>query len=109
LDPPRQLPEVAELHTGEALSETVNVIASRERQGHRVQGAMVTHPVVVTASATEVVLDDCAIENSVEYDAAGAVVDTAQDSPFNYRVTVVNEDGSWKVANFDRRDEVCEP
>ncbi|HEX5947109.1 MAG TPA: hypothetical protein VFY82_12560, partial [Acidimicrobiales bacterium] len=65
--------------------------------------------VVVSTTSTEVLLDDCAIENSVEYDAAGAVVDTAENAAYNYRVTMVNEDGTWKVADFERREEPCEP
>lgn len=110
LDPPDpESPDIAETLTGEALSETVNIVATRERLGHRVEGAIEPHPVVVSATATEVLLDDCAIENSVEYDGAGAVVDTADDATFNYRVTVVNEDGAWKVAKFERREEPCEP
>lgn len=108
-NPPEQLPEIAETHTGEALSEAVNFVAEIERLGHRVEGSMQTHPVVVSATSTDVVLDDCAVENSVEYDAAGEVVDTADDAAWNYRVTVVNEGGTWKVADFERRDEPCEP
>ena len=109
MNPPEQLPEIAELHTGEALSETVNLIATKQRLGHRIEGSMAPSPVVVSTTSTEVLLDDCAIENSVEYDAAGAVVDTAENAAYNYRVTMVNEDGAWKVADFERREEPCEP
>lgn len=109
LDPPEQLPEIAETHTGAALSETVNLVAEKARLGHRVEGSMAPHPVVVSATDTEVLLDDCAIENSVEYDGGGAVVDTAEDAAYNYRVTVVNEGGTWKVARFERREEPCAP
>jgi len=109
MNPPTQLPEIAELHTGEALSETVNLIATKQRLGHRVEGSMAPHPVVVSVTSTEVLLDDCAIENSTEYDAAGAVVDTAEDAAYNYRITVVNEEGAWKVADFERQEEPCEP
>lgn len=109
VNPPEQLPEIAELHTGEALSETVNLIATKQRLGHRIEGSMAPNPVVVSTTSTEVLLDDCAIENSVEYDAAGAVVDTAENAAYNYQVTIVNEDGAWKVADFERREEPCEP
>jgi hypothetical protein len=109
LNPPTQLPEITELHTGEALSETVNLIATKQRLGHRVEGSTAPHPVIVSATSTEVLLDDCAIENSIEYDGAGAVVDTAEGAAYNYRVTVVNEEGVWKVADFERREEPCEP
>lgn len=109
LDPPRQLPEINETLTGVALSETVNLVAEKARLGHRIEGSIAPHPVVVSATDAEVVLDDCAIENSVEYDGAGAVVDTAEDAAFNFRVTVVNEGGAWKVAQFERREEPCEP
>lgn len=109
LDPPQEIPEIAETHTGEAFSETVNLIAEKQRLGHRIEGEMETHPVVVSATSDEVVLDDCAVENSVEYDPAGAVVDTAENAPYNYGVTVVNEDDVWKVSDFERREEPCTP
>lgn len=109
LDPPEQLPGISETLTGVARSEIVNLVAEKARLGHRIEGSMAPHPVVVSATDTEVVLDDCAVENSVEYDNAGTVVDTAEDVAFNYRVTVVNEDGTWKVAEFERREEPCEP
>ena len=108
-NPPGEIPAIRETHTGEALSETLNLIATKQRLGNRVEGSMQTHPVVVSSTETEVVLDDCAIENSVEYDAAGQVVDTAENAPYNYRVTVVNEQGAWKVADFERREEPCTP
>lgn len=109
MNPPTQIPEIAELHTGEALSETVNLIATKQRVGNRIEGSMEPHPEVVSATSTEVLLDDCAVENSVEYDAAGAVVDTAENAAYNYRVTLVNEDGTWKVSDFELREEPCTP
>jgi hypothetical protein len=36
------------------------------------------------------------------------VVDTAEGMSFNYRVTVVNEEGAWKVSQFERREEPCD-
>jgi hypothetical protein len=108
-NPPEELPEIRELLTGEALSETLTLINTLAREGQRLEGSMQTHPVVISATSTEVLLDDCAVENSVETDAAGTVVDTAEDALFNYRVRVVNEEGAWKVADFERREEPCEP
>lgn len=108
LDPAQEDAEVAETMTGDALAETRNLIGTKARLGHRVEGSMQTSPVVVSAGETEVLLDDCAVENSIEYDADGAVVDTAEGSSFNYRVTVVNEEGVWKVSHFERRDEPCQ-
>jgi hypothetical protein len=108
LDPAQELPEVAETMTGAALSETRNLIGEKARLGHRIEGSMQTSPVVVSAGESEVLLDDCAVESSVEYDAGGAVVDTAEGMSFNYRVTVVNEEGAWKVSQFERREEPCD-
>jgi hypothetical protein len=108
LDPAQELPEVAETMTGDALSETRNLIGEKARLGHRIEGSMQTSPVVVSAGESEVLLDDCAVETSVEYDAGGAVVDTAEGTSFNYRVTVVNEEGAWKVSQFERREEPCD-
>ncbi len=107
LDPVQEDPEVAETMTGDALSEVRNLIGMKARLGHRIEGTMRTSPVVVSAGESEVLLDDCAVENSVEYDAGGAVVDTAEGTSFNYRVTVVNEEGAWKVSQFERREEPC--
>ncbi len=109
LDPPQETPELSQLMTGEALGERLATITTRAMEGHRVEGSMVTHPHVVSGSSTEVVLDDCAVENSVEYDADGQVVDPADNVTYNYRVTVVNEDGAWKVSDFELRDEPCTP
>jgi hypothetical protein len=109
LDPPEETPELSQLMTGEALGERLATITSRKLDGHRVDGSMTTHPHVVSASSTKVVLDDCAVENSVEYDANNQVVDPADNVAYNYRVTVINEDGSWKVSDFERRDEPCTP
>jgi hypothetical protein len=109
LDPPQETPELGQLMTGEALGERLATITTRAMEGHRVEGSMVTHPHVVSASSTEVVLDDCAVENSVEYDADGQVVDPADNVTYNYRVTVVNEGGAWKVSDFELRDEPCTP
>jgi hypothetical protein len=107
--PPRVLPEIYELFTGEALSETLNGINRLIRQGHHVEGSMTTHPVLVSESATTVVLDDCAVENSIEYDNAGRVFDPADNVRFNYRVRIVKVQGIWKTADFDRRERVCTP
>jgi hypothetical protein len=109
LNPPRELPELAQLLTGEALSERINGIAGRARQGHYVVGSVTTHPTVVSATEHEVLLDDCVVENSIEYDAAGQVVDPAENVQVNYRVTVINEAGVWKVSDFERREESCVP
>jgi hypothetical protein len=109
LDPPQELPEIRQLMTGEALSETLSMIGTKAVLGNRVDGSMQTHPRVVSATASEVVLADCAVENSVEYDARGEVVDPADGVRFNYLVTVVMEEGVWKVSDFDRRDEPCTP
>lgn len=108
LDPAQEVPEVAETMTGDALSETRTLIGTKARLGHRIEGSMQTSPVVVSAGENEVLLDDCAVESSVEYDAGGAVVDTAEGTSFNYRVTVVNEEGVWKVSQFERREEPCD-
>jgi hypothetical protein len=109
LDPPKETPELSQLMTGEALGERLASIMSRAMEGHRVDGSMATHPHVVSVSSTEVVLDDCAVENSVEYDAGGQVVDPAENVAYNYRVTVVNEGGAWKVSDFERREDPCTP
>jgi hypothetical protein len=109
LNPPQETPALSELMTGEALGERLASITSRKIEGHRVEGSMTTHPHVVRATSQEVVLDDCAVENSVEYDADGAVVDPAESVANNYQVTIVNEDGTWKVSDFERRDEPCTP
>ncbi len=109
LDPPRQLPELATLMTGDALSETSTQIAEQARERHYTQGSMQTHPKVVSATATEVIIDDCTVENSVEYDATGKAVDPAENVRTSFRVTVDKVDGTWKVAHFDRRDVPCDP
>jgi hypothetical protein len=109
LDPPQETPELSQLMTGEALGERLATITTRKMEGHRVEGSMTTHPHVVSASSSKVVLDDCAVENSVEYDADGTVVDPADNVAYNYRVTVVNEGGTWKVSDFEKRDEPCTP
>src|SRR5262245_11404840 len=107
LDPPAETPELAELLTGEALLELQANIDRWATEGHRIEGSVRTHPTVVSATAGKVVLDDCAVENSAEYDAAGQVVDPPGDVSYNFRVTVVNEDGTWKVSQFERREDPC--
>ncbi len=109
LNPPRQLPELGRLMTGDALSETTNEIAIVARKGHHVTGSMTTHPRVVSATATEVILDDCTVENSMEYDAANKPVDPANGVRTSFRVTVDNVGGTWKVAHFERRNAPCDP
>jgi hypothetical protein len=109
LDPPRELPKLEELLTGEALAETRDIIESRADRGTRVEGSLETHPTVVSSSQGEVVLDDCGVENSTEYNSDGEVVDMADDAAYSYRVLVVNDGGSWKAAEIDRRHEFCEP
>lgn len=109
LDPPRELPKLEELLTGEALAETLDIIESRADRGTRVDGSLETHPIVVSSSPDEVVLDDCGVENSTEYSSDGEVVDMADDAAYSYRVLVVRDGGSWKAAEIDRRQEFCEP
>lgn len=107
MDPPTELPEIAETTTGQALSERLNGINRRARLGHRVEGTVEVDPQVVSVTGSEILLDDCAVENSVEYDANGGVVDTAEDAAYGWRVTMVDEDGTWKVAMFEQREEAC--
>lgn len=109
LDPPRTLPKLDELLTGEALSETLDIIESRAERGTRVEGSLETHPTVVSSSPDAVVLDDCGVENSTEYNADGEVVDMADNAAYSYRVLVVHDDSSWKAAEINRRQEFCEP
>ena len=109
LDPPRELPKLEQLLTGDALAETLDIIESRADRGTRVEGSLETHPTVVSSSSDEVVLDDCGVENSTEYNSDGEVVDMADGAAYSYRVLVVNDGGSWKAAEIDRRQEYCEP
>ena len=109
LDPPKVTPEIGRLMTGDALDERVTSIATRQRTGNRLTGSVQTHPQVVSASATQVVIDDCTVEDSTEYDRNGAVVDTTKGAITNFRVTVVREGGAWKVSHFDRREAPCTP
>lgn len=109
LDPPRVTPEIGRLMTGDALDERVTSIATRQRTGNRLTGSVQTHPQVVSASAAQVVIDDCTVEDSTEYDRNGAVVDTTRGAITNFRVTVVREGGGWKVSHFDRREAPCTP
>lgn len=109
LDPPKVTPEIGRLMTGDALDERVTSIATRARTGNRLRGSMQTHPRVVSASASEVVIDDCTVENSTEYDRNGAVVESTKGAVTNFRVTVVREGSAWKVSHFDRREAPCTP
>jgi hypothetical protein len=109
LDPPKVTPDISRLMTGDALAERVTSISTRERTGNRLEGSVQTHPRVVSASASQVVIDDCTVENSTEYDRNGAVVDTTKDAITNFRVTVVREGSAWKVSHFDRREAPCTP
>jgi hypothetical protein len=109
LDPPRELPKLEELLTGEALTETRDIIESRAERGTRVEGSLETHPTVVSSSPDAVVLDDCGVENSTEYDADGEVVDMADNAAYSYRVLVVHDGSSWKAAEINRRQEFCSP
>ena len=109
LDPPRELPKLEELLTGEALDETLAIIESRAERGTRVEGSLETHPTVVSSSSAEVVLDDCGVENSTEYNSDGEVVDMADDAAYSYRVRVINDGSSWKAAVINRKQELCEP
>ena len=94
LNPPRVLPELSQLMTGDALSETTGEVTVMARKGHHVQGSMTTHPRVVSATATEVILDDCAVENSMEYDAANKPVDPANGVRTSFLVTVERVGGA---------------
>ncbi|HET6952050.1 MAG TPA: hypothetical protein VFI47_16835 [Acidimicrobiales bacterium] len=109
LNPAQETEELRQLLTGEALSETLNIVNGIARDGHRVEGSVKTSTSVVSVTGTQVVLDDCAVENSVEYDGAGQVVDPAENVTTHYTVTVVNEGGTWKVSDFERLEEPCTP
>jgi hypothetical protein len=109
LDPPRVTPDIGKFLTGDARDERVTTIATRQRTGNRITGSVQTHPRVVSATAGQVVLDDCTVENSTEFDRNGAVVDTTKGAITNFRVTVVREGSAWKVSHFDRREAPCTP
>jgi hypothetical protein len=108
-DPPEVAPEIEDLMTGEALSETLNHINTLAREGRRVEGSIETHPQVASVTSSEVILEDCAVENSVAYEPGGEAGNRADGVAFNYKVTVVNEGGTWKVADFELREETCTP
>jgi hypothetical protein len=109
LGPAQEVPELAQTTTGEALTEKRSLIAATARNGHRFEGGVEPHPEVLSESETEVLLSDCAVENSVEYDDGGAVVDTAENAVTSWRVTVVNERGRWKVSDFEQQEGQCNP
>jgi hypothetical protein len=109
LNPAQETPELGQVLTGAALGDRLAGITDRAIVGHRVEGSVETHPHVVSANASEVVLDDCAVENSVEYDAHGQVVVPTDNLVSHYRVTVVNEGGTWKVSEIESREDACTP
>lgn len=102
-------PGLAEVLTGTALEDARTFINGLVRKGGRVEGRMEAHSKVVSENSSQVVLDECSVEHSTEYDGNGAVVDTAEGSVFHYTVTVVNEGGTWKVATFVRLEDTCVP
>jgi hypothetical protein len=107
-DPPEVSDEIRDLMTGEALAETESLVGTLAREGKRIEGSMETHTEVVAATSEEVLFDDCAVENSVEYTGAEQT-GVVENEAWNYRVRVVNEDGAWKVADFERREDPCTP
>jgi hypothetical protein len=110
LNPPDpRSPALAQTFGGDALVEVTSAVRQAQSEAVYVVGSMETHPRVESASSTEVVLVDCAVETNTTYDAATAQVKDEGSYASHRRSTVVNHDGRWTVDEFEQLEEPCDP
>jgi hypothetical protein len=111
LNPPNPLhPGLTDVFTGEAAQTIAGIIVETQNAGQYYVGSMETHPTVASATAEEVLLNDCTIENSTTYDATtGAVVETGPYPPRSRQIEVVNQDGTWRVSVIRTLEDPCTP
>ena len=93
------------LTTGEELRQLLNFFETNSRAGYYVKGSVEVAPIVVSASQSHALVRDCHDDRTGIYLISdGTRVDT--DDPLRHQVlmTLVVEDGVWKVSAI--RDEV---
>lgn len=111
LDPPNpQHPALRQSFTGPAAAAITDIVVTAQMDGHYTVGSMETHPTVVSATAEEVRLRDCTVEDSTSYDSAtDEVREQGPYPPRSREVLVVNDGGTWRVSEIETLEEPCTP
>jgi hypothetical protein len=109
-NPPNpQHPVIGESLTGAAAQWVVGVVIEQQNNAQHTVGSMRTDPQVVSSTASEVRIRDCTVEDSTTYRADGSVVESGLSPPRPRVVTVVNQDGTWRVSEIQTPEETCTP
>ncbi|HEX6420541.1 MAG TPA: hypothetical protein VFZ77_18720 [Acidimicrobiales bacterium] len=111
LDPPDPAsPDLPRYFGGDALTTIVDTVLSARDQGVRVDASMEMEPVVVSATDSEVVLEDCVVETNTVYDAGtGEPTDSGTYTTHRRATVAVAHDGTWVVQAFVKLEEPCSP
>jgi hypothetical protein len=111
LNPPNpQDPRLGEVFTGKALQSITDIIVRFKQDGRYAVGYMETHPRIVSVTPDKVVLSDCTVEHSTEYDqVTGAIRDQGPYPPRSREIEVVNQSGTWRVSVIRTPPQPCTP
>ncbi|MGH9186071.1 MAG: hypothetical protein ACRD0U_09700 [Acidimicrobiales bacterium] len=109
--PDPDYPALAEVATGLDLARAQDLLIDLQNRGLRVEGRPeASSPTIVSVSQSEIVLVDCYLEDSRVIDVAtGAVTREDDNTPESYRITMVNENGAWKVEEVFNEEQPCTP
>jgi hypothetical protein len=100
---------IGESLTGSAAQWVVGVVIEQQNNEQYTVGSMQTHPEVVSSTPTEVRIRDCTVEDSTTYSADGSVAEAGPSPPRSRVVTVVNQDGVWRVSEIQTLEDSCTP
>jgi hypothetical protein len=98
-----QAPDLADHLGGQALLTLTTNMAAEKEQGIIALGQPVLHPVVVSASATSVHIQDCVQDEAwlQYYVATKKLVDNVPGGDRATTATVTDENGVWKVTEMN--------
>jgi hypothetical protein len=112
--PDPELPAIALTTTGSLLEHTRRELEDMRTRGEKVKGDSGVAPidvrqprVVQFQTDTSAVLSDCYVDNTVRYDASGQPIGSTQPTFFAATATLVQVDGTWRVASLQLRKDAC--
>jgi hypothetical protein len=102
-------PDLERFATGASLERVRESFAEHFARGEVIRGTVELSPDIEDLTAESASLRDCYLDRTHLFDSAtGEQIDEPGEATFEVVVTLVVDDGTWKVATLDKVADGCE-
>lgn len=109
-NPPNpQDPGLSDYFSGSALSENIGLLLRVREDGEYYESTLDENPNVASATAEEVVLNDCVTESITSFDGVSGDEKDSSSNVYHWRVRVVSGESGWRVDEITPLEEPCTP